>query len=338
MSQFSSAPRYEPFPKKLDASHPNTRSWRILLVEDNVIDARLIQDALTTSLPYSMTIERAVSLSHARTILQSQRDFNCVLVDLGLPDGRGLDNLVQLKRIAPELTYIIMTAVQDEEMEAQAMVLGAQDYLIKGMHSGAEIWRLIRHAISRNVVVVESESAREREHYNATHCPLTDLPNRRLFFSLAQERIEKFQQARRNADQLAVCMLDLDGFKKINDNFGHPVGDETLRQVSNVLRQNLRNSDIIARLAGDEFVLMIGPPISYEHVRLVASRVVNAISQIKQVFQYPVTLGASLGAAVFPNSASTLDDLMHYADKELYAAKSRGKGCFSIHADPNETT
>ena len=150
--------------------------------------------------------------------------------------------------------------------------------------------------------------------------PMTNLPNARSF----QIHFEKEAgRASRNGSSFQLLMLDLDGFKAVNDTFGHKVGDTMLREISKVMRGQLRDYDFLARYAGDEFVAII-PETDSEEIGEFCQRIEKAVSE----FALPINdeefarVGVSLGAAGFPKNGETLDQILIAADKAMYSVKT----------------
>lgn len=167
----------------------------------------------------------------------------------------------------------------------------------------------------------------------ATRDPLTGLANRSLFIQMLEETVDRAFREKANCGLLFV---DLDGFKEVNDTLGHDAGDEVLKDVARRLRGTLRASDEVARLAGDEFVVILGEVQKIKDAETVASKVVEVLHQ-----PYTVTGGnivssvsASVGVAVLPRDAGSADSLVKAADAAMYRAKKQGKDCWrSFHND-----
>jgi len=165
--------------------------------------------------------------------------------------------------------------------------------------------------------VGERKRQQDRIEYLAYHDPLTDLPNRRKLWAVA-ERV--FVAGRRKHETPALIYLDLDNFKLVNDTLGHQAGDELLRQLALRIKKVLREDDLLARMGGDEFAVLL--PSADRPSAMAAAR------RIIEVFDYPFTLGehaihaqASLGVALYPEHGQTLDELARAADVAMYQAK-----------------
>jgi len=163
----------------------------------------------------------------------------------------------------------------------------------------------------------------------ARHDPLTGLPNRLLLM----DRLDLAMAATRRAgSMLAVCFLDLDGFKAVNDAFGHAAGDEVLREVARRLRGTMRGGDTAARIGGDEFVLLLSGARNRGEVERALERLAAVVAQPYRVGDRDtVHISCSVGVAAFPDHAADPQVLLQKADAAMYAAKTRGKGSFAWH-------
>ena len=161
----------------------------------------------------------------------------------------------------------------------------------------------------------------------ANYDPLTDLPNRRL---LADRLSQAIIRAGRSGKSLGVCFLDLDGFKAINDLHGHSVGDRLLVGVTANLTQVLRADDTLARMGGDEFVLLLSDLASAEECTAILDRMLAAVSVPVQVDELSLNISASLGVSLYPDDNADADTLLRHADQAMYRAKDAGKNRYQL--------
>ncbi|WP_081158893.1 EAL domain-containing protein [Ensifer aridi] len=166
----------------------------------------------------------------------------------------------------------------------------------------------------------ELEAARHRMEFNALHDPLTGLPNRRFLDQILADRVRKFDAGAR----LSIFHIDLDRFKQINDTMGHAAGDEILRHAAGLLRSNARESDFVARIGGDEFVIIRAGGSSEEDTAL-ASRIIEAMSSPVRYKDQECRIGVSIGIAAQTAAADELSQILVNADIALYEAKRRGR-------------
>ncbi len=176
--------------------------------------------------------------------------------------------------------------------------------------------------------LTERKRYEEKLRHNAVHDHLTDLPNRTLFFDRLSMALA---QAQRDSHQVAIIMLDLDEFKKVNDTQGHNAGDMLLRGVAARLTHMFRRSDTIARLGGDEFVLLL-PDLPYAEVaRNVAERIVHCFQKPFDIEGAQVAITASLGVAIFPGDGEDAETLIKNADIAMYRSKDDGRNRFNVY-------
>ncbi len=160
---------------------------------------------------------------------------------------------------------------------------------------------------------------------------LTQLPNRAL---LTDRLSQKLAHGQRSHEMIAVCMLDLDGFKPVNDQFGHKAGDQLLREVAQRLRESIRQEDLAGRLGGDEFVLAIGGLSNIDECRKALTRVLEAVAAPYQVTGRIAKVSCSIGVSIFPGEGSDPEQLIRQADEAMYHAKKAGKNRYQLF-DPS---
>jgi diguanylate cyclase (GGDEF)-like protein len=181
--------------------------------------------------------------------------------------------------------------------------------------------------------ITERKRAEQQARYLAQHDPLTDLPNRAL---LEDHLRQALGQAQRDQRQIAVLLLDLDGFKRINDTLGHLVGDRLLRAVGDRLRHSLRASDVVARFGGDEFAVVQTAVNDPRAAAVLTRKLLATLARPFELGGEPMILGASAGIALFPEHGETPEALIEAADLALYSAKEEGRGTFRLFAPEME--
>jgi len=158
--------------------------------------------------------------------------------------------------------------------------------------------------------------------------PLTGLANRK---SLMTQLDASVTASQRDGDWLLVCFLDLDGFKPVNDRYGHAVGDELLRVVAHRLVHHVRGSDTVARLGGDEFVLLAGGIRSLDDCRELLTGLIHAVGHPVMIGESEVRVGVSVGCTVYPLDPGLPRDLLAHADEAMYQAKTLGRNRWIIY-------
>lgn len=183
--------------------------------------------------------------------------------------------------------------------------------------------------ISISIDITERRVAEENAIHMATHDPLTGLPNRVLLHDRTQQALA---HARRTETLLAVLFLDLDGFKPINDTWGHDVGDVLLVEVAKRLLGSVRAEDTVARLGGDEFVLVLSDLAGRDGIARYAEKMVQALSEPYRVRGHVLKVGASVGIALFPEHSSSAAELQQMADKAMYAVKAGKRNTWAFYS------
>ncbi|MGJ3253464.1 MAG: diguanylate cyclase domain-containing protein [Elainellaceae cyanobacterium] len=182
-----------------------------------------------------------------------------------------------------------------------------------------ELRRTAAELVRSNAELKETENQLRRIAY---HDPLTGLPNRKLLHERLAQAIEWAAQTQQ---LIAILFLDLDGFKLINDTEGHLMGDLLLKAVAQRLTGCLRSSDTVARLGGDEFVVILPAIPSVQHIDRVAQKILNTLSQSFAIEGKTIAMTTSIGISMYPDSGTSVEDLIANADKAMYSAKEFGK-------------
>lgn len=181
--------------------------------------------------------------------------------------------------------------------------------------------------VSTSTDITDHKRAEARMLHLAQHDPLTDLPNRLLF----QDRLQQaMTRSRRTGSPVAVIVMDLDGFKGINDAEGHRVGDEALKALAQRLRSSLRETDTVARIGGDEFAVVLPDLTTTKAAQRIGEKMLANIETPIKVEDRFVDLRVSIGVALFPTDADNAEALMQYADLAMYRAKRAGGSGISL--------
>ena len=234
-----------------------------------------------------------------------------VLLDVIMPD---IDGRTVCRRIKsdPNLrgTYVILLSSMQTASDQQA----------EGLESGADGY-VARPVEKRELLArVESMLRIKQIHTDLLHDSLTALPNRRLF----EDRLDQAIKAgRRSGRQVALLYLDLDGFKSVNDLYGHDVGDIVLREAAVRIRSCIRISDTAARIGGDEFVVILLDVEGRESARRVSQKIVDAVHQPFMVSGQECRVGVSIGISLFPDDGTDIKTLMKVADQAMYEVKKQ---------------
>jgi diguanylate cyclase (GGDEF)-like protein len=289
---------------------------QVLLIEDNPPDAVLLREAVRDDALTSFEFDVVENLTSALELLR-QKQFDVVLLDLGLPDSQGLKTFNTVHSAFPQIPVVVLSGSADQRLALEAVQSGAQDYLVKGKTGWEIAARAMRYAIER-------KRMEERLQFMATHDTLTGLPNRQLFHDRLTHAIEMARrlQARKSEKwELAVMLLDLDNFKAANDTYGHPQGDLLLQAVTEQLRNYVRESDTVARMGGDEFTLIFENVSGADDAEVLAKKVLSAFDRPFQLVGQAFKVTASLGISLYPRDGQDAETLLAHADIAMYQAK-----------------
>jgi len=169
----------------------------------------------------------------------------------------------------------------------------------------------------------QQENLEKMAHYDV----LTQLPNRTL---LADRFTQAIAHSKRQENLLAVCFLDLDDFKPVNDLYGHETGDKLLIEVADSLKAIIRDEDTVSRQGGDEFALLLGDIDSFPHCEQMLKRIINSLSQPYLIDEKSLLISASIGVTLYPQDNSNLDTLLRHADQAMYEAKQAGRNRYHL--------
>jgi len=184
------------------------------------------------------------------------------------------------------------------------------------------------HSIGTVQDITDRKDAEIKIQHMAYHDQLTNLPNRNMFFDRLEQSLIR---ASRNMEKVAVCFLDLDSFKTINDSLGHDAGDVLLKQVSNRLRLCLREIDTVARIGGDEFAIILADANTQLNVTTVAEKIVETLAHPFKIKDKSINISVSIGVAISPEHGNQADALLRHADNAMYQVKRRSKNNYLFH-------
>ena len=292
---------------------PEGDALQILVVDDVEADADLTREVLS-ELPRRCRVDWRADAKAGLEALRTGR-YDAALIDYRLGGSSGIEIIQAIRSERDDIALILLTGESAREIDLAAMHAGAMDYIIKDELTPAVLDRAIRYA--------------RRQIESATHLlevarrdALTGLHNRASIL----ERIEQARsRADRTGDKLGICILDLDGFKAVNDRFGHARGDALLKVVAQRLTRAVRPYDAVGRLGGDEMVVVLEGLDSRERAEDIARRLVRIIAPPFGLDVPVDEVSASLGLALYPDSKGDAHRLLEAADAAMYVAKRNGK-------------
>lgn len=301
------------------------RDVKILLVEDDDDDVYIAKTIMNSDpcchyyLTHFTTFKDFIGVEH--------KDFDVILLDLGLPDSTGLSSVVEAVNHFRDIPVIVLTGLKSEELGEKAIQLGAEDYIPKDELNVTILSRSVRFSIERHSMM---KKLRNMAHVDG----LTLLSNRADY----DERLGALLDfAQRHETQLGLIMIDLDGFKHINDTLGHNAGDQLLIQFSSRIKSQIRKTDVAARVGGDEFSLLLHPVDSAAACEKLAQMKLDHINEPFLIYAdgavKEVNVGMSMGIALYPQHGASAGELRENADKAMYEVKKHGKNNFLVFHD-----
>lgn len=292
----------------------SAKNISLLLVDDDQFDRENIKRLLATGKHASYDITMATNFEHAIDFLRDQR-FEVCLIDYYLGAYTGLDLLEKIEETNANTSVIILTGQDEQYIDEQSLQAGVSDFLSKKNLNTIILERSIRYSIHHKKMSLEYE-------YLANHDPLTTLVNRGLFFSRLTHLTKQLERYDRHH---AILYIDLDFFKRINDEYGHSTGDKVLQLFASRLRENIRTTDTAARLGGDEFAVIL-EEITSEHAHIAAKKILAEMKKPFIIDNITLNLSVSIGMTFFPNEdINDPKTLLKQADQALYDAKKSGR-------------
>jgi len=298
---------------------------KVLLIEDNPGDARLIHEMIAEEPDAPFEIQHAMRLAQGLERLAAG-EVALVLLDLSLPDSLGLETFAKVYAHSPAVPIIVLTGNDDGNLALAAVKSGAQDYLVKARLERELLLRSMHYAIERKRYQVQLE-------HQANYDRLTGLPNRQLL----SDRLRQSVYGQRLRRAVAVVCIDLDRFKFVNDSLGHAAGDRVLKAMAERLRAMLRDGDTVARLSGDEFVLILNDQASEEVIYRAMQRITDELAAPLELDGKDLVVTCSAGISLYPQDGPDVDTLLRNAEAAMYRAKEHGRSNFRFYtAEMNE--
>lgn len=323
---------------------------KVLIVEsDPTIAERLLSALMTCKSKnerngfgfHRESIECVVYVSKAEFFQSDPSSWDLVVTASHIKDGSGFDILAYVQGLRPDVPVIMTGLPEESDAAVEAIRAGAADYLMLTGHEMVTFPVTVQKCIALQVIRTENDDLHaelsqslselavanrelqqmiQRLEIAARTDDLTKLSNRRWLNLMLENR---WEEATRNDIPLAFLMIDLDGFKRFNDTFGHQKGDEILRLAARVLEANCRSIDISARFGGDEFCLLM-PHADPESAIRVAHRIAAAFDEaIAAVVEEEVYVSMSIGVAHWQTTKPVnADELVRHADEAMYLAKN----------------
>jgi diguanylate cyclase (GGDEF)-like protein len=293
----------------------------VLLVEDSPKDVQMVEAMLVDTGEAQFGIRHVPRLGEAFRCLREGK-FDVVLLDLSLPDAKGLSSIDEIQTEFPNLPIVVISTRHEEPLAIQAVEEGAQDYLVKGQGDGKLLPRLLRYAIER-------KWTEQRLAFLSQYDTLTGLANRTLFRDRLNQALARSE---RSGSQTALMFLDLDHFKAINDTLGYDAGDALLKEVAGRLKRCVRMTDTVARMGGDEFTIILEDITHSQDPARVAHKIIEVLSPPFPLAGHDIFVKPSIGIALFPSDGNTPEELVKYSYRAMCRVKDQGCNSFQYYA------
>jgi len=293
--------------------------YEILLVEDNPGDIRVVRSMLAEPGPCRFGVTHIDRCDNALE-LASEQAYDAYLINLSLPDSRGLVTLDAFMEVDSDTPVVVYSGRIDEALAISAVQAGAKDYIVKGKADGAALQRCLVNAIERAKLESQISGMGSRDD-------LTGLANRGQFHQNLEQSLHRAQRA---GSMVALLFIDLDGFKVINDTYGHGVGDRLLKSAADRLADSVRKTDTVFRLGGDEFTIICEGLGELDAAAVVAQKALDALAPPFKIDGFEMSVGGSIGISLYPNCADGAENLIRNADAAMYQAKELGRNRYQF--------
>ncbi len=283
------------------------------------------RDALQRALAES-TLDLDVNDANARDLAMAaltSGTYDCAFFDTGLTHEGGVDTLGELYHAGIDTPIIMIDGERPEATMIELLEAGAADCLKPSEISANRLSRSLLGAIRTSRAEKQAAEAEAKLTHLSIYDPLTALPNRALFLDRLDQGVAL---SKRESRQVAVLMMDLNGFREVNATLGHAVGDELLAEVAKRLLTVTRESDTLARIGGDEFAELLPSGATGGGAIKAAERAIEALNDPLTIQGHRLATGISIGIAVFPTHGNDASTLMRHADTAMFAAKRNATG------------
>lgn len=309
-----------PYSENIASSINLGQKTRILSVEALDDDFKKIRSILNTY--EQIQLFRSHHVQEAIQVIETIQ-FDLVLSEYFFPDGTALDFLNHAYRNGLDIPFVVITDQGDEMIASQVIQAGAFGYIPKMRLSEKSLLQAMINAMEKGRLRRELREAHEKMAEMSTKDELTGLHNRRYFLGVIEREVSR---ARRYGTDIVLCILDVDHFKRVNDNYGHLAGDMVLSEMGRKLRKWTRDSDTVCRFGGEEFVVVL-PHTNAENAKILGERLRKKIAAHvfkfgKFRFRISISIGMADFAKLKPDSPEQLTDM---ADQALYQAKQGGR-------------
>ncbi|MEN6520400.1 MAG: EAL domain-containing protein [Armatimonadota bacterium] len=301
---------------------------RVLIAEDDIVSRKLLA-TLLEKWGYEPVV--ACDGEQALAVLRREDTPRLVVLDWMMPYADGIQVCQEIRRHGdiPYIYVILLTAKSSKKDIIDGLDAGADDYVMKPFDAGE---LKVRLRAGQRILDLQEEllSTKVALHEQATHDPLIGLPNRLLFSDRLNQGLSN---ARKTGRPLAIMFLDLDRFKLVNDTLGHNTGDLLLKKVAERLTYSLRDVDMIARMGGDEFTMLLSNISSPDDASRIADRILQVLSEPLVLEGHEMVVSGSIGISIFPADGDDAETLVKNADTAMYRAKEMGRNNYQFYTE-----
>jgi diguanylate cyclase (GGDEF)-like protein len=295
-------------------------TFRLMLVSDDGDDRTRLDNMLTDSAKGCYQVDQVQILGDAVRAVH-KGDYDAVILYQNHHHAFSAKAIRRFSDLLSGVPMIVCGTDEDEDAAVETLGLGAQDYIVKDAADGKTFRRAIRFAIERKLM-------EQRLYAMANYDKLTQLPNREL---LLDRLTQSIAQAARQQTLVALLLLDLDRFRMVNDTLGHAFGDKVLQDVAERITALIGESDTLARIGGDEFVVLLNDVKGARDAAKIANRIIDLLSKPIVIDGHEVFVSTSIGISLFPNDGVDKNDLITNADVAMYRAKEEGRNHFQFY-------
>lgn len=288
------------------------RGFKIAVVDDSIFSLNVIRNIFELN-----QVKNVFYFSDPQIFLDGRLDYDLYILDLVLPDTSGEELIYKLKDESDDNIVILISSTSNYKTIAHILSSGANDFIVKPFDSGTFIVRIKAHI--RNYLLMKELEIKNKELLELSVTDgLTRIYNHRHIVQLLKDEVSR---SKRYGTDLSVLLLDLDNFKRVNDTYGHQVGDEVLTKIAQTIKKSIRDSDDVGRYGGEEFLVVL-PNATIDE----AEKVGNHLRKIVEALTYTVSeLVTTISGGVATNKNIDYSVIIKTADTNLYRAKHAGK-------------
>ncbi len=301
---------------------------KVLLIDDERSDYLIFKKYLSQikDSNYELCWEYDIETATSKLI---SNQYQICFIDYNLPTLNGLELIKKIKQQTNKTALILISGLGSDEISAQSIQHGAQSYLAKQNIDETILKETIKNSLEKQKQNEAQNTHTEKMLHLAYNDQLTGVNNRHAY----EQKILELLNNNTSNQTLGILLLDIDKFKNINDLFGHQVGDELLVQFTKRLKQSLRESDFIARIGGDEFIVLIESKDKHIDFSAIANNIINCVNRTMIINNKEFHTGVSIGITISAHNQKDVKQLLIEADQALYKSKELGRNTFSFYSN-----